>query len=200
MKEIVFFDIEVNPENGIILDIGAVNSGDLSFHKNSIVEFANFIRGTAYVCGHNILTHDIKYLQNHNETIRELNVKAIDTLLLSPLLFPKSPYHKLLKDDKLQIEERNNPLNDSKKARDLFYDEITAFNALDDSLKTIFFNLLETEPGFTYFFEFVEYSVSLSASELEKSIKDLFRNSICDDIQISSFISESPVPLSYALS
>jgi len=46
-------------------------------------------------------------------------------LFLSPLLFPEKPYHRLLKDDKLQPEELNNPVNDSKKAEELFYDEVT---------------------------------------------------------------------------
>ncbi|HWQ43658.1 MAG TPA: hypothetical protein VN456_16720 [Desulfosporosinus sp.] len=30
----------------------------------------------------------------------------IDTLFLAPLLFPAKPYHKLLKDDKLQTEDQ----------------------------------------------------------------------------------------------
>jgi len=34
--------------------------------------------------------------------------------------------HKLLKDDKLQTEDTNNPINDSIKAKDLFFDEIAA--------------------------------------------------------------------------
>lgn len=51
----------------------------------------------------------------YNDFLNRWNV--IDTLYLSPLLFPHRPYHKLLKDDKLQTEEINNPLNDAKKAK-----------------------------------------------------------------------------------
>lgn len=43
---------------------------------------------------------------------------AIDTLCLSPLLFPMRPYHALIKDDKLQSDSLNNPLNDSIKPMD----------------------------------------------------------------------------------
>lgn len=64
--------------------------------------------------------------------------KVIDTLFLSPLLFPAKPYHSLLKDDKIQTEEMNNPLNDAIKARDLFYDEVEAFKNIDEELKQIF--------------------------------------------------------------
>ena len=59
----------------------------------------------------------------------------IDTLYLSPLLFPHRPYHALLKDDKLQTDELNNPLNDSIKAMQLFYDEVNAFHALLPSMR-----------------------------------------------------------------
>jgi len=68
--------------------------------------------------------------------------RVIDTLYLSPLMFPRKPYHALLKDDKLQTDEINNPLNDAIKARDLFFDEVTAFNETDDLLKHIYYGLL----------------------------------------------------------
>jgi len=45
--------------------------------------------------------------------------------------------HKLLKDDKLQTEDTNNPLNDSIKAKDLFFDEIAAFQQADDGVQTV---------------------------------------------------------------
>ncbi|MDA3823581.1 MAG: hypothetical protein PF450_13360 [Bacteroidales bacterium] len=37
------------------------------------------------------------------------NVQFIDTLFLSELLFPEKPCHKLVKDDKLDPENLNNP-------------------------------------------------------------------------------------------
>lgn len=52
--------------------------------------------------------------------------RTIDTLYLSPLLFPNKPYHRLLKDDELQTDEMNYPLNDAIRAKELFYDEVTA--------------------------------------------------------------------------
>lgn len=44
----------------------------------------------------------------------------VDTLYFSPLLFPAQPYHNLVKDDKLDPENYNNPLNDSQKQSDCF--------------------------------------------------------------------------------
>ena len=58
-------------------------------------------------------------------------------------MFPARPYHSLIKDDKLQSDDLNNPLNDSIKTRDLFYDEAEAFRKTDDMLKEIYFHLLK---------------------------------------------------------
>lgn len=93
-----------------------------------------FLNGIQFICGHNILNHDIKYISKalNNAGVNSTNI--IDTLFLSPLLFPTNPYHSLLKDDKLQSEDINNPLNDSIKAKDLLNDEIAAFKEVDDTI------------------------------------------------------------------
>ena len=83
------------------------------------------------VCGHNIIRHDLKY------TALRGNPTVVDTLMLSPLLFPKRPYHHLVKDDKLQVDELNNPVNDAMKARDLLNDEIAAWGELQVMDNTI---------------------------------------------------------------
>jgi len=120
MTSIAFFDIELNATGKLLLDIGCVLSDGAGFHKNQPEEFAQFIGQCSFICGHNIIAHDLAYLQRHFGHPEWGFDKAIDTLLLSPLLFPRQPYHRLLKDDKVQTEERNNPLSDAKKARDLF--------------------------------------------------------------------------------
>ncbi len=121
---ITFIDTEIESAKGKILDIGAIKEDGNCFHSVSLGNFTHFLKGSEYICGHNILNHDIKYI---DQTINEAGVpprNIIDTLHLSPLLFPTKPYHALLKDDKLQTEELNNPLNDSIKARDLFNGEV----------------------------------------------------------------------------
>jgi len=138
---ITFIDIEIEPGKGKILDIGAIKADGNHFHKPSLLDFSHFLRGSEYVCGHNILKHDIKYV---GKTVYDVGINPsniIDTLYLSPLLFPTKPYHALLKDDKLQTDDTNNPLNDSIKARDLFNDEVAAFWQVDETLKEIFYLL-----------------------------------------------------------
>src|SRR5690554_6626541 len=157
MKSIAFIDTEIEPKRQKILDIGSIKNNGSSFHKASVDEFIRFIIGTQYVCGHNIINHDIKYIGKALTDAGRNPENIIDTLFLSPLLFPTRPYHALLKDDKLQSEDINNPLNDSIKAKDLFYDEITAFKETDDTLQQIFYLLLNNKKEFHSFFHFIGY-------------------------------------------
>jgi ATP-dependent DNA helicase RecQ len=199
MSLVAFFDLEVNPESKKILDIGSIRSDEAPFHKNQPRDFIDFIKDAEFLCGHNIFAHDLKYLQQeYADSNFGLN-KAIDTLLLSPLLFPKNPYHHLLKDDKLQTEELNNPLNDAKKARDLFYDEVNAFHQLPEEVKAIFYNLLHQKIEFNCFFEFVNYRGIGSNENLKSLIRTFFKKKICDHSDIQRFIQEQPVELAYAL-
>lgn len=200
MNSIAFFDIEVSHETDKILDIGASRSDDATFHRNSLPEFIDFIKECQFLCGHNIVRHDLKFIQQQTKDHDFGIDKAIDTLLLSPLLFPTKPYHRLLKDDKLQTEERNNPYNDALKAKELFYDEVAAFNQLDESLKTILFSLLCNVPGYGPFFKFVQFKTELSESDLEILIKDNLQDKICERCDVPGFIQNHPISLAYTLS
>ena len=62
MNSIAFIDTEIEPRTGKILDIGSVRNDGNSFHKASVADFILFLKGTQFVCGHNILNHDIKYV------------------------------------------------------------------------------------------------------------------------------------------
>ena len=153
MPRIAFIDTETDLSGKKVLDIGGIRSDGVTFHGASISSFVDFLHGSDFACGHNILNHDLKYVGTWlmNAGIRPENV--IDTLYLSPLLFPKKPYHALLKDDKLQTDELNNPLNDSIKAKDLFNDEVAAFLRLDDEIKRIYFKLIGSTREFKAFFD-----------------------------------------------
>ncbi|MDR1759687.1 MAG: RecQ family ATP-dependent DNA helicase [Fibrobacter sp.] len=213
MTSITFIDTEIEPKSRKILDIGSIKNDGSSFHKNSVAEFVQFLNGTQFVCGHNILNHDIKYIGNAiNEAgINPANI--IDTLYLSPLLFPTRPYHKLLKDDKLQSEEKNNPLNDSIKAKELFDDEITAFKQTDKILQNIFYLLLAETKEFGAFFRFIDYKQEKESrsffvffdfnnktTNIEKIIRQKFENEICENADLTKIISKNPIELAYCLS
>lgn len=111
MSSIVFIDSEIGLESKKVLDLGAIKPDRSQFHSASAQGFSAFVSGANFICGHNIVSHDLKYIGKLMN--QEKPPIPIDTLYLSPLLFPHRPYHALLKDDKLQTEELNNPLNDS---------------------------------------------------------------------------------------
>ena len=197
-RSIAFIDTEIEPSSKVILDIGSVKDNGSIFHKPSVSEFVQFVKGSQFICGHNILNHDLIYI---GSALKEAGVSSsniIDTLFLSPLLFPTKPYHSLLKDDKLQTEERNNPLNDSIKTKDLFNDEVASFKHLDDTLKQIFYLLLNDKKEFYAFFRFVEYTSS--SSDIESLIQTKFKNEICEQADLRKLIFENPIELAYCLS
>lgn len=194
MKPIVFIDSEINIDDGKIMDLGAVKPNHDQIHTASVREFVAFTGDCEYLCGHNIVVHDMKYLESHFPQERKYTL--IDTLPLSPLLFPRKPYHKLLKDDKLQTEEVNNPLNDAIKAMELFGDEMNAFRALPAKIKWIYCALLYQFPEFHGFFDyngFKPYPIN------ETAIKAEFADKICQNATISPIIKSYPRELAYAL-
>ena len=198
MKSIAFIDTEIEPNSRKILDIGSVKGDGSSFHKTSVAEFIQFLKGTQFICGHNILNHDIKYIGNALNDAGVNSANIIDTLFLSPLLFPTRPYHALLKDDKIQSEDMNNPLNDSIKARDLFNDEISTFKQANETLKQIFYLLLNDKKEFHSFFRFIEYTSA--RNDIEELIRQKFQNEICEQVDLKKIISEHPIELAYCLS
>ena len=149
---IVFIDTEVNPKTKKVADYGAVREDGAVMHTSSKADFDVFVSECDAVCGHNIIGFDLKY------TSLKGNPIIIDTLFLSPLLFPKRPYHHLVKDDKLQVDELNNPVNDSMKARDLLNDEINAWNQLSSDRKELYYRLLHETNEFEGFFKYIGYS------------------------------------------
>jgi len=62
MNSIAFIDTEIEPQSGKLLDIGSIKDDGNIYHKASVAEFILFLNGTQFICGHNILNHDIKYV------------------------------------------------------------------------------------------------------------------------------------------
>ena len=137
MKLLVFVDVEVSKNKAV--DFGAIYDNNSSFHEGKSKAFSKFIYDAYYICGHNIISHDSKYIE---DLIKQKKYYFIDTLCISPLIYPKKKYHNLLKDDKLQTESLNDPLNDSIKAKDLFFQEVACFNMFDSTFKSILGTLL----------------------------------------------------------
>ena len=196
-KKIVFLDTEVGVADKIIHDIGAVCSDGAVFHASSLHDFVKFISGVGFVCGHNIIHHDLHCI--NTALGKDITITAVDTLYLSPLLFPTHPYHSLVKDDKLVTDELNNPVNDSKKAQKLFYDEVNAFNALPLFLKQIFCGLLYLRKEFKGFFDYVDFAPQRIQDDISNLIRSNFYGKICSNADVKAVLRNYPVEMAYAL-
>ncbi len=196
MKKIVFIDTEISAGDKHIRDIGALSMADgKKFHAADIRQFQAFIGQSEFIAGHNIIEHDLKYLSPH---ISFAGYTLIDTLYWSPLLFPARPYHALLKDDKLQTDELNNPLNDAIKAKALFDDEVAEFRQTDTERKQIFYALLGNKEHFQGFFAFMGYREGVKHPE--QAIRQRFTQDICQNSRLADIIRDNPVELAYCLS
>jgi ATP-dependent DNA helicase RecQ len=207
MKDILFFDLEVDSQSHI-QDIGAWYN-HIHFHDSSVKNFHHFLKskapGAYYACGHNIINHDIPILKKYHLDEDFFKKHFIDTLYLSALLFPQQPYHKLVKDYKLVSEEPNNPVSDSKLTMRLLKDIIRQFNRLDTLFKTIYFHLLKDIDNFRGFFIYLNEKGLLELMRASREeflpgwIKDRFNGKLCTNSDFKNLIKNYPLELAYAL-
>ncbi len=188
-----FVDVEVDVHNHRILDIGAIRYDGAMYHSPSKEGLVTFLNGVDYVCGHNIIHHDIKYLFR----TEPIDWQLTDTLYMSPLLFPERPYHKLLKNDKLLSEQMNNPINDCKKSWDLFNDEVSQWRSLSEEKRLIFASLLAKKCEFKGFMEMMGYDIC--HDNLTSLIVKSYQGRICQNADLSKLIHDYPCELAFAL-
>ena len=196
MDKVLYFDIET--KNDKTAEVGAVFNGQ-ELREKSLDKLQNWIEQAEYVCGHNIIAHDIPFLEKAFGIPVFQGKKIIDTLLWSPLIFKDNPYHRLVKGYKIVNEDAfNNPLSDSKLTADLLSDELNGLNDLDQQFQQILFNLLSHSNEYKSFLELAK--IQDQKTDSEREIAKLFENKICNSVNISSIILENPVELAYAIS
>ncbi len=186
-------DVEVGLKDHEIHDIGALRHDDKIYHKTSKQELFDFLNDIDYICGHNIIHHDARYLFTDNRCRWIL----VDTLYISPLLFPERPYHRLVKDDKLISEQINNPVNDCRKAKDLLLDEIACWHSLPREKRILFASLLKDKKEFEGFLSMV--SAEYIHAGIPEIIKEIYAGKICSNADLDMLIGQYPCGLAYAL-
>ena len=116
-QDLLFVDVEMNPDTGKLINIGAIDEKDNKYHGKDRLHFKEFAEEYNMVCGHNFVRHDLRYLKN---CIDDKTVVA-DTLYIAGLLFPGSETLRLSKEYKLKEKELSDPVIDAKHSRNLFY-------------------------------------------------------------------------------
>ena len=82
--------------------------------------------GVDFVLGHNLIAFDFPHLAAACPGLGLLKLPAVDTLRLSPLAFPRNPYHHLVKhyqDGGLKRGRVNDPELDSRITLEVFGDQ-----------------------------------------------------------------------------
>ena len=199
--DILFFDLEVHPKSKTIIEFGAeINNNQI--RSKDVKTLIELIPAAKVVCGHNIIAHDCPILEQRSGVDHFINIPLLDTLYLSTLLFPKNPYHRLVKDYHLTGTEINNPLSDVKLTQILLGEVLEAFHKLAPELKQIYRALLSTIPGFDGFFQLVkekEESSELNKQQLTNLISSQFGHLFCARAMLSEYIESSAVELAYSI-
>ena len=139
-------DLEVGVQDGRIRALGAIRSDTGERLPHSSGELAEALQkldaladGADFLLGHNLIEHDLPHLAAAKPGLRLLELPAVDTLRLSPLAFPRNPYHRLVKhyrDGGLRRGRINDPELDACLALDLFCDERKALRRAPPDLMT----------------------------------------------------------------
>ncbi|MDE0219971.1 MAG: RecQ family ATP-dependent DNA helicase [Spirochaetaceae bacterium] len=110
----------------------------------------DFAEGASFLLGHNLIAFDLPHLAAAKPALRLLKLPAVDTLRLSPLAFPRNPYHGLVKhyqDGGLKRGRVNDPELDSRIALTLYGDECEALANAAPDLLAAWHWLCTPEPG-----------------------------------------------------
>ena len=128
MDSCLLLDLETT-RDGRLRRIGAVLRGQTFERKghfnvaSALAELDTFAASAERVLGHNLLGHDLPFLDGLASHLQLLRKPVVDTLYLSPLAFPKNPYHPLIKhykDDTLLREAESDPVADAQLAARAF--------------------------------------------------------------------------------
>jgi len=201
--DIIFLDLEVDKHTKKIYELGMVYK-NRTHNATGIQETVNFIKlcNTRYMCGHNFIDFDLEVLKDTTLYYALKVHKIIDTLPLSLLLFNEKTIHALPKNYKSEDDFKNDPVEDSKLTAELFKRIEERFLSLDDTLKNIFYTLLEDQEHFSGFFHYLADShsfESLDDKELYKVITDEYREVIRDKKYLKEVIKSFPVELAYII-
>ena len=151
----ISLDLEVT-KNGRIRAFGAIRADtQISLThsgagmKAALAELDELADGADCLLGHNIIKFDIRYLQAAKPGLRLLKLPVIDTLRLSPLAFPRHPYHHLVKhyqDGGIKRGRINDPELDARLALEVFDDQCKALCKAQPALLAAWHRLATPQP------------------------------------------------------
>lgn len=148
-SKFLFFDLEYNPETQKVREYGFILGEEYVRDKNP-AKLESAASKAKFIVGHNVLRHDAPILRQYF-SIDFPNVKALDTLMLSSLLFPRKPYHKLRKEYLHNEDDPSDPLEDARLCKKLLEDCIEKWGSYPWQLQYLL-SVFEKRAWFCPFF------------------------------------------------
>ena len=150
-------DLEVGKADGLIQAFGAVrgDTGQSFVHSGgglapALEQLDDLAAGASFLLGHNLIAFDRPHLAVANPGLQLLKLPVVDTLRLSPLAFPRNPYHALVKhyqDGGLKREQINDPELDARLTLKLLEDQVQALGKAAPELLTAWHWLTTPKPN-----------------------------------------------------
>ncbi|RLA08075.1 MAG: hypothetical protein DRQ51_03940 [Gammaproteobacteria bacterium] len=200
MSLIAYLDIEVNPNNSSIKELGLLVE-KFGIKGSSISYISKIIKHYKpnYICGHNFVKHDKYFLSDTSFNPIFNEVEIIDTLYLSMLLFPHKISHKLLKPYKDEINIENNPLGDAEQTKNLFNFLDEKYNECDKSLQQIFWQLLHDNKYYKGYFIYKNISYE-NDTDIFLYLKEKLKDKIqCQRNEFNEYVATCPLELSFII-
>ena len=178
--------------------------GDLATKLSELDDFAD---GADFLLGHNLIYFDLPRLKAAKPGLRLLKLPAVDTLRLSPLAFPRNPYHHLVKhyqDGQLKRGRINDPAQDAQLTLDVFNDQQTELRDAPLGLLAAWHWLTGTGPdgeGFDAVFTSIRYAPRPTDAVAKAAIHERLAGIACQNRGRDVFdnVAQSGWPLAYAL-
>ncbi len=175
----------------------------------ALAQLDGFAKDASFLIGHNLIAFDRPRLAAVMPNLQLLKLPVVDTLRLSPLAFPRNPYHSLIKhyqDGSIKSGKRNDPEWDARIALEVFGDERRALaKAAPDLLAAWHWLCTPDSAGadsaLDDFFQQVRGACRPSRTDAAMAIGQRLENSACT-VQAQYFVmlDDNPGwPLAYAL-
>ena len=191
----VSIDLEVGKRDSRIHKFAAVRSDtgeSFVFEKGNLPaalkELDKFASPASYILGHNLIAFDAPHLAAANPGLKLLKFPMVDTLRLSPLAFPRNPYHQLIKhyqDGQLKRGRLNDPVLDARLTLDVFHDQQQALSTLNKTNPDLLlaWHWLATQNeapgGLTSLFEEIRKRTRPQAPKAQAAIERLLTERAC---------------------
>ncbi len=195
-NQIAFLDIEVGTTSNKIDRLGYLSEqSNIDETSVSKIKEICLLENIHFICGHNFVDHDQCFLEktSFNQVFEQ--IKIIDTLYLSMLLFPNKSTHKLNKPYKDNlIDIGNYPLIDAEQTKILFEKLNQDFDTLEENQQKLFCYLLKNNKYFSGFFSYK--NIAEKAVDVYQEIKHLIK---IDKAQYLDIEMHYPVELAFII-